>query len=241
MAANPGGTARGRRSIRRPLLASIAALGGVITLASTTGVFAVFTDRATTGTNSFATKGLPHAADLQIANGTIVIDDTTGIWNVDCGTYSENLATGLVTMSNAVPGDGFGTDFVCVKNVGSQTVDVTTSAIDVTDEDTDCTGDEAAVDTTCGVDTNAVGQPPQAGELSPRIHIGMVVAPCDDANQGGSGIGTLDNINGATVATLAPGQAKCVKYNVDYIATEAQAQVAQSDTATWKFAFDGTV
>jgi predicted ribosomally synthesized peptide with SipW-like signal peptide len=44
---------------RRPLLTSVAALGGVITLASTTGVFAVFTDRATTGTNTFATKGLP--------------------------------------------------------------------------------------------------------------------------------------------------------------------------------------
>jgi hypothetical protein len=226
---------------RRALLTSIAALGGVITLASTTGVFAVFTDRATTGTNTFATKGLPRAADLQLATGAINIDDTSGIWTVDCGTYTDNLDTGLVTMTNAVPGDGFATDFVCVKNTGSQTVDVTTSAIDITDEDTDCTGDEPAVDDTCGVDHQLAGFPPKAGELSPLIHIGLVVAPCDDANQGGGGIGTLPNVSGATVASLAPGQTKCVKYDVDYSATEAEAQVAQSDTVTWKFAFDGTV
>ena len=227
---------------RRPLLTSIAALGGVITLASTTGVFAVFTDRATTGTNTFATKGLPRAADLRLATGSTSIDDTTGIWTFNCGTFTDNLDTNLVTMTNAVPTDSFSTDYVCVKNVGSQTVDVTTSAIDITDEDTDCTGDEAVVDTTCGVDPNApVGSPPQAGELSPLLHVSMVVAPCDDANQGGSGIGTLPNVNGVTVATLAPGAMKCVKYSVDYIATEAQAQVAQSDTVTWKFAFDGTV
>ena len=227
---------------RRPLLTSIAALGGVITLASTTGVFAVFTDRATTGTNTFATKGLPRAADLQLAPGDITIDDTSGIWTVNCGTYDDNLATGLVTLTDAVPLDGYSTDFVCVKNTGSQTVDVTTSAIDITDTDTDCTGDEAVVDTTCGV---AVGQPTgspgQAGELSPLLHVTLIVAPCDDGNQGGHGIGTLPEVTNATVATLSPGETKCVRYSVSYAATEAEAQVAQSDTTTWRFAFDGTV
>ena len=226
---------------RRPLLTSIAALGGVITLASTTGVFAVFTDRATTGTNTFATKGLPRAADLQIANGTIVIDDTTGIWNVDCGTYSDNLSTGLVTMSNAVPNDSFATDFVCVKNAGSQTVDVTGSAIDITDEDTDCTGDEAAVDTTCGVATGQPdGSPGQAGELSPLLKVTEIHADCSDANQGGVLLGTLPNAT-AGIATLTPGETVCVRYSIDYNPSEADAQIAQSDTATWKFAFDGTV
>jgi hypothetical protein len=85
------------------------------------------------------------------------------------------------------------------------------------------------------------GTPLQEGELSPLIHIGLVVAPCDDANQGGAGIGTLPDVSDVTVATLAPGASKCVKYDVTYTATEAEAQVAQSDTATWKFAFDGTV
>lgn len=228
---------------RRAMLTSIAALGGVITLASTTGVFAVFSDRATTGTNTFATKGLPRAADLQIANGAITINDNSGNWVIDCDPWSDDLSTGLVTLSNAAPGDGFGTDYVCVRNVGSQTVDVTTSAIDIADQDTDCTGDEAAVDTTCGLDPNqpAGSFVPQAGELSPLLHVSLVVAPCDDANRGGSVIGTLPNFSDATVATLAPGQAECVKYSVDYNPTEAEAQVAQSDTATWRFAFDGTV
>ena len=226
---------------RRPLLTSIAALGGVITLASTTGVFAVFTDRATTGTNTFATKGLPLSADLQIAHGDIAIDETTNIWTVNCGTYADHLQTGLVTLTDAVSTDGYSTDFVCVKNTGSRTVDVTTSAIDITDEDTDCTGDEPSVDDTCGVDHQLTGFPPKAGELSPLLHVSMVVAPCDDANQGGSGIGTLPDVSDVTVATLSPGQTKCVRYSVDYAATQAQAQIAQSDTATWKFAFDGTV
>lgn len=222
---------------RRPLLTSIAALGGVITLASTTGVFAVFTDRATTGTNTFATKGLPKSAELKIATGTITVTDT-GSWTVGCGTYADDLSTGLVTMSDAAPGDGFATDFVCVKNAGSQTVDVTTSTIDVTDLDTDCTGDEAAVDATCGVD--AVGSP-QAGELSPLIKVSMVTASCTDANQGGSLIGVVSSLSDVPVRSLAPGEEVCVKYGVDYNPTEAQAEVAQSDTATWRFAFDATV
>jgi hypothetical protein len=227
---------------RRALLTSIAALGGVITLASTSGVFAVFSDHATTGTNTFATKGLPRAADLQLATGAITVDDTSGIWTVDCGTYTDNLSTGLVTLTDAVSLDGYSTDYVCVKNTGSQTVDVTTSAIDITDEDTDCTGDESVVDTTCGVQVGQpVGTPPQAGELSPLLHVTLFIAPCDDANQGGSGIGTLPGVTDAPVATLAPGHTTCVRYSVGYVATEAEAQVAQSDTTTWRFAFDGTV
>jgi hypothetical protein len=126
-----------------------------------------------------------------------------------------------------------------VKNAGSQTVDVTSSAIDVTDLDTGCTGDEAAVDTTCGVDETTLA--PQAGELSPLLTVGMVKADCNDANQGGSGVGTVASMSDATVATLAPGEVKCVKYSVDYVATQAEAQTAQSDTVTWRFAFDGTV
>jgi predicted ribosomally synthesized peptide with SipW-like signal peptide len=228
-------TRRERGSVRRALLATIVALGGVITLVGTTGVFAVFTDRATTGTNTWATKDLPHAADLQLATGPVTVDTT---WTVECGTYTDDLESGLVTLTDAAPGAGFGTDFLCVKNAGSQTVDVTTSAVDVTDLDTDCTGDEAAVDTTCGVDASDVAQ---QGELGPLVQLGMHVADCADANQGGSGIGAVADLSGATVATLAPGETVCVKYEVDYNPTEAQAMTAQSDTLTWRFAFDGTV
>ena len=226
---------------RRPLLTSIAALGSVITLASTTGVFAVFTDRATTGTNTFATKGLPRAADLQLADGTISVDETTNVWTVSCGTYSDNLSTSLVTLSNAVPNDSFATDFVCVKNAGSQTVNVAASTIDVTDEDTDCTGDEAVVDTTCGVATGQpAGSPGQEGELSPLLKVTAFHADCSDANQGGVLIGTVPNA-AVGVASLAPGDSVCVRFSIDYSPTEAEAQIAQSDTATWRFAFDGTV
>ena len=225
----------GRGSMRRPLLATVIALGGVITLAGTTGVFAVFTDRATTGTNTFATKDLPRAAELKIATGPIAVGET---WTVDCGTYADDLETGLVTLTDATPGGGFATDFVCVKNAGSQTVDVTTSAIEVSDLDTGCTGDEGVVDATCGEDTNDVEQ---TGELSPLVDVAMHVADCQDANQPGSVIGTLANLSDAPVTSLSPGETICVKYSVDYNPTEAEANTAQSDTVTWRFAFDGTV
>ena len=223
---------------RRPLLTSIAALGGVITLASTTGVFAVFTDRATTGTNSFDTRSLPHAANLEIAAGTL--DAPNGQpWTVSCGAYGDDLVTAPITMTDAVPGSGLGGDFMCLKNAGSQTVDVTTSAIDVSDEDTGCTGDEPVVDDTCGVD-QTLGTP-QAGELGGLVKISMITASCNDANQGGAGLGPVTSLANRSVGSLTPGEVICVRFDADYDPTESQAQIAQSDTVTWKFAFDGTV
>jgi hypothetical protein len=224
-----------RRSLRRPLLATVAAFGCVITLAGTTGVFAVFTDRATTGENSWATRSLPHAADLQLANGSVEVGTT---WIVTCGTYVDDLESGLLTMSNAAPGDSYNADFLCVKNAGSQTVDVTTSAIDVSDLDTACTGDEAAVDESCGTDTSDV---PQVGELSALVRVGMHVADCADANQGGSSLGPLADVTAESVDSLAPGEVTCVRFDTTYDPTESQAMAAQSDTVTWRFAFDGTV
>lgn len=220
---------------RRAMLTSIAALGGVITLASTTGVFAVFTDRATTGTNTFATKDLQRAAELKIAPGTTNIGTT---WTVDCGTYTDDLESGLMTLTDAAPGAGFGTDFICIKNAGSQTVDVMASTIDVSDLDTGCTGDEEAVDTTCGIDETT--SLPQQGELSPLVRVRMAHVDCSDANHGGDDVGPVPTVS-AGVATLGPGGTVCVRFDISYDPTEAQANTAQSDTLTWRFAFDGTV
>jgi hypothetical protein len=224
--------------MRRPLLTSIAALGGVITLAGTTGVFAVFNDRATTGSNSVGTASLPRAADLKIASGTLTALDGQP-WTVACGTYVDDLETGTITLADAVPGGGFGGDFMCLKNSGSQTVDVTTSAIDVSDLDTGCTGDESGVDDTCGSDeTTGLSQ---AGELGSLVGISMITASCSDANQGGAGLGAVNAIAKRTVGSLTPGQVICVRFDASYNPTESQAQIAQSDTVTWRFAFDGAV
>ena len=219
---------------RRPLVAAIVALGGVITLAGTTGVFAVFTDRATTGTNTIASKDLPRAAELQIA-----ATSAGAAWSVNCDTYSDDLQTGLITMSDLTPNGVGDSDFVCVKNAGSATVDLTTSAIDLTDLDTDCTGDEAVVDTACGVDQTTLAE--QAGELSPLITLSMRVADCSDVNQSSRGLGALPDVTDVSVATMAPRDVLCIGFTSRYLPTDAQAQAAQSDTVTWRFAFDGTV
>ena len=226
----------GRRRARRALLASVAAFGTVLTLAGTTGVFAVFTDQTTTGTNTWTTSALPRSADLQLATGSLVAGSDP--WHVDCGTYADDLESGVVNVTDAVPGDSFTTDFLCLKNVGSQTVNVTTSAIDVADLDTACTGDEGAVDTTCGLDVIGAAQ---VGELSPLVRIGMHVVDCIDANQGGVGLGALADLSNAPVRSLSPGVEVCVRFEVSFDPTESQAITAQSDTVTWRFAFDGTV
>jgi predicted ribosomally synthesized peptide with SipW-like signal peptide len=219
---------------RRPLVAAVVALGGVITLAGTTGVFAVFTDRATTGTNTFATKDLPRAADLEIAAGT-----AGAAWSINCGTYSDDLQTGLISVSDASTNQATDSTVVCLKNAGSATVDVATSVIDLSDEDTDCTGDEAVVDATCGPDQTTAAF--QAGEISPLITLSLMVADCSDTNQGSRGAGGLPDVTDVSVATMAPDEVLCVRFTTRYQPTDAQAQAAQSDTATWRFAFDGTV
>src|SRR3954471_5430377 len=54
----------GRYNMRRPALVTIIVLGSVVTLVGATGIYAEFTDRATTGTNTATSGERPRAADL---------------------------------------------------------------------------------------------------------------------------------------------------------------------------------
>ena len=57
----------GGSPMTRPLLRALMVLRVVVTLVSRTGLFAVFSDRATTGQNDVGSGVLSHAANLQIA------------------------------------------------------------------------------------------------------------------------------------------------------------------------------
>ena len=221
--------ASGGRPVRRPVLISMMALGAVVSLATVSGVFAVFTDRATTGQNSASSRGEAASADLQIAAGTL--NTTSGA--TTCGAYSEDLSTGIISATDMAPFVGLIQVSVCLKNVGSRDIDLTTAVIELTDTDTGCTGDENALDSaSCGVGV---------GELSSNLRVVPFWGDCTSfgTSLGEPTVAELASTPLAT-ATLSVGEVGCVYFEVIDVAVGDDVTISQSDTTTWKFAFDAT-
>jgi predicted ribosomally synthesized peptide with SipW-like signal peptide len=216
-------------------------LGALITLLGGTGIFAVFNDRATVDNNTATSGSRPKAADVRI--DTASLDPTSGSVNCDSTTWDkDNLTTGLYNATDVQPGSDLGTTYLCLKNVGSGTLSLTASVIDLQDLDVACTGDEAASgDTTCGPDVN---QSPQAGELSPLIKVGMWRVDCPTGlayvSYDPQALDNLTDWDFGGLSPILPDEIACVKIQVTYPApaTELQAQLAQSDEVLWRFAFD---
>jgi predicted ribosomally synthesized peptide with SipW-like signal peptide len=236
----------GRQTLRITIV-----LGMLVTLLGGTGIFASFTDRATSGDNNVTTGERPRAADLQIATydpsgapaGTTFCLPATTL-------FDDDTTTGQFSAGSLQPGENLQYAYLCLRNHGSATLDVTASSIDVVDADVDCTGDEAvAGDATCGID-QATGLP-QAGELSPLLQFTIDVVDCSDP---GTVIVPGDSLTLAqwdmspiqftappTGGPLLPDAVACLRLGGSYpTPAEDVAQRAQTDQATWKFAFDGT-
>jgi hypothetical protein len=230
----------------RNALRVVIVLGVLITLVGGTGIFAVFSDRATTGTNTVTSGSQPRAADLQLNVG---VDTGQAI---DCETdpdangviFEDDLTTGLFTLQDVQPGTTSDPAYLCLRNTGSAPLSLYAAAIDLVDADVDCTGDEAAAgDTTCGTD----GTAPQAGELSPLLDVRFDEMDCHDSSvifPGTEGV-LYDLTDPAPIAfragTLAPGADLCLVLTIAYPSDTATTAVqqAQSDRVTWRFAFDG--
>jgi predicted ribosomally synthesized peptide with SipW-like signal peptide len=229
----------------RHSLRIVIALGMLITLVGGTGVFAVFSDRATVDNNSAISGSRPKAADLKIELASV--DPTTE--QVDCNADNgqvpfddDNLTTGLYHATDVQPNSNLGFTYVCLKNAGSSPLSLTVSVIDLADLDIDCTGDEAAAgDATCGLNAT---QQPQAGELSPLLHVEFDEASCAT---GGflppvTPEAPLPNTTAVSFAAqqLQPGSIDCIRIDIAYpTPTPTEALQAQSDEVTWRFAFDG--
>jgi hypothetical protein len=219
--------------MRRSSLLTLTALGALICLIGGTGLFAALTDTARTGTNTVDSAALAGSADIQIA--TAVQEPWPAI---TCGSFSEDLATGFFTASDARPGEFAVGQFFCLKNVGSQTVTISGMADELTDVDFACTGDEALLgDATCG--NNG------AGELSDVLRVYHIAYNCTTG--GGTGNSSLLRANATTQVfypgTLAAGQTGCFHVSVEYPSTTATdaVQKAQSDRVTWRFKFTAQV
>jgi hypothetical protein len=227
----------GRHALRITIL-----LGILITLVGGTGIFAVFTDRATTGTNSAETGSRQQAVDLKIEtallDAPVTCDGDLNLQLFD----QDDLTTGIFSVSGVQPG-AYPADadvaYVCLLNAGSGTIDVEASAIDIVDTDTGCTGDEAAAgDATCGGD--------QLGELSGAIAAQMEQLDC--ATAGSTPIQSNSIANWASIpaqlpGSLAPGDIACLAFYLWVPAStdETTLQIAQSDKVAWRFAFDATL
>jgi len=218
--------------VRRSLLLTASIIGLLICLIGGTGLFAALTDSAHTGTNTVDSAGLAPSSDLKLAMATYAIPNS-------CGTYSDNLATGLFDYTPGsvwVPGNGVWTA-LCIQNAGSQSVSLSTAIDQLTDVDIACTGDEAdSGDTTCGNDS--------LGELSGALDVTMYAVDCATGQQGAVyQPGVLSNLAGTAQAmgTIGAGETKCFNIGVAYQSTVPATlqQRAQSDRASWRFVFTG--
>lgn len=210
--------------MRRPVLVTLVVLGSLISLLGSTGLFAALTDTAETGVNSVDSAALASSADIQLAE-----------WSGSCGAFSENLSTALITASDVTPGDTMSGEF-CIRNVGSQSVNLSTGALIQGNFDPECTGDEAIYDETCGGDL--------AGELGSNLAVQVVLIQCGNGELIGglANTGTLSDMAVTPINhafSLGEATTACFSIAVAYPASTADdaVQMAQSDLITWKFVF----
>jgi hypothetical protein len=213
-------------------LAAVMVLGLVLTLVGGTGIFAVFTDRATQGTNTIDSGARPRAADIQLAVGTPVAGG-----GFSCGAFEEDLTTPLWTVVDLQPGDSH-ERYLCAKNNGAAGFMATLSVIDLVNKDSLCTGDESTVDATCGTGTGA-------GQLASVLEVKVNGYDCGDSSLQGTMGPTGFSAMASTPFSVSPdplpaGEVGCVGISVAYASStpEASIQAAQSDGVSWKFAFD---
>ena len=236
----------GRHALRITIV-----LGMLVTLLGGTGIFATFTDRATAGDNSVTTGERARAAELKIAaEDPSQYPAGTPLCMPAITPWQDDTTTGQFTAGSLHPGDNLQPAYLCLWNAGTATLTLTASAIGLADEDVDCTGDEAAAgDETCGLD-ETTGLP-QAGELSPLVAVDIDRTDCSDPSTviGNGTPAVLSQFDAQTVQlggaatgnTMPPDQIICLRLQGSYsTGSETQAQLAQSDRVTWKFAFDGT-
>ena len=234
-----------RSTDRRPWLRTIVALGIVVSFVSGAGVFAVFTDQATTGSNSVVSGALASAADLQLATATPNVVGGTETTLVTCGTFVDDLATGLISVTDAAPSVNYlQRSYFCLKNAGTAAIGVRWSVTDLADVETGCTGDEATVDTGCGIAAGTAYD----GELSQALKIRLSNWNCTTGVSDGDILAGFENLTqpgGVPIQgdlTLGPGDIYCGSVEVLYLEDTGVdiVQAAQSDQVTWRFAFDAT-
>jgi hypothetical protein len=205
---------------------TVLALVFAVTGLSVTGVFAPVTDSVQTGDNYIETGALAAAANVQLSA------------SLDCSGATDNLASApfdLVTPGGELSESGV---YLCLRNAGSSPVSLSVQVTALSDIDVDCTGDEAAVDLTCGLG--------QAGELGDLVSNFLRLVTCDSSSPVGDPVGTaaltaLDDAPSSFGYAVPVGTDVCVAINLQYHPSGPEAQAAQSDQVTWRYTFQASV
>ena len=211
--------------MRRPLLLTLTILGAVLGLIVGTGAFAALTDTADSGQNRVTSPALDGSADLQL--GT----EIAGV----C-TFEDNLTTPWFEFGPATDVPAGSDVYVCLRNLGSQSVAVTAGVVDLHDAELGCTGDEPDFDLTCGAD--------EPGELAPSLVTSIEPVEC---GSGGVVVPGAASVGGSlttlaatplTILPLGPDESVCyavrIQRNGD---TPGTLQAQQSDVVTWRYRF----
>lgn len=143
----------------------------------------------------------------------------------------------LVTTAGAEAGDVVGDVSVCVNNRGEPAwALLSMRAIELVDVDTSCTGGEASVDATCGGGAQ--------GELSGSLVQLVGVAACPSVPESQLSVrGDLSDLaeRPLLLALMRHNQDLCVRLQLRYVPVDAvAAEVSQSDSTTWRYAFSLT-
>jgi len=220
---------------RNTYLWSVIVVGAIVTAVGGTGIFAVFTDRATQVLPNTVESGAePKAADIQIA----IFGEVAGEL---CGPFQENLATPLFNVVNVRPGNTH-QNTVCLRNNGSANVSLTASVLDLTQSDPQCTGDEQAIDPQCGQPGSGQGQLADALQIDFQETDCLAGAPV--GSEQSYGLAALASTPGAvgSATGLLAATTTCLRITVRYPSTSPvnTVQAAQSDQVSWRFAFDAT-
>ena len=221
--------------MERHMLRLTLVLGVLVTILGGTGVFAVFTDQARAESNRISSGELASAADLKLAYG----DYDPTVNGYECAGFQDDLTSPVSFGSEVQPGWGSPDTVYCLQNAGAAPIDLSLAVTDLLDLEVACTGDEGALDLSCG--------PGFEGELSPLLDISTSPIECDTAIVGpgrGDSFGALTQNATALPgdATLAPGEVACWSIRIRYpdLIPAEMVQRAQSDSVNWTFVFTGT-
>src|SRR5262245_12152875 len=201
---------------RRNAYLSIMVMGAVISAVGGTGIFAVFTDRATQGTNTITSGSRPHAADIQIAKAS------PNGFDANCGPFSDDLTTEMWTVSDFQP-DNSAFRYMCVKNAGSAPITGSLTTVDLVNSDGSCTGDESTVDPTCGSGAGA-------GQLASVLVVGVGLLDCDNIQAVTDFTQNLGQLSSTPIVfassdPLPAGATGCLAMSVSYPLSTPEANV----------------
>ena len=176
--------------------------------------------------------GVASATHLQIADL-----DTMRVGSdcADAGPYVTGPIAPPLVMDDARPGSTL-TRFVCVRNAGTNPVDLRTAIVDARSTETGCTGDEPEHDPD-GAGCGAVGE--LATDLAVEVGASAGTTCAGAAAHPVRFAGVADTALRSLGSTLAAGAHACYRVDAAYLAFTPgdEVQANQTDRVTWRFRF----